>query len=172
MFEQQEQSTDVVADSKKDSKLSYNDAKFQKLVIKYALLKEQNFQCLYTGKTINIANLFNDNYGALLDERAQKKLCYLYHPSSISIYQPAKLQKVEVGEHILSKRLLGSPDVGVFKNPVAMRALHILRKHINELIINGVIDEDYTRVVVELARDMNDANMRKAIEIYQNKTLN
>lgn len=119
--------------------------------------------------TDSIREYVNDNYGALLDDHAQKKLRYLYHPSSISIYQPAKLQKVEVGEHILSKRLLGSPDVGVFKNPVAMRALHILRKHINELIVNGVIDEDYTRVVVELARDMNDANMRKAIEIYQNK---
>lgn len=119
--------------------------------------------------TDSIREYVNDNYEALLDDHAQKKLRYLYHPSSISIYQPAKLQKVEVGEHILSKRLLGSPDVGVFKNPVAMRALHILRKHINELIVNGIIDEDYTRVVIELARDMNDANIRKAIEIYQNK---
>ena len=119
--------------------------------------------------TDSIREYVNDNYGALLDERAQKKLRYLYHPSSISIYQPAKPQNVKVGKHILSKRLLGSPDVGVFKNPVAMRTLHVLRKHINELIINGIIDEDYTRVVVELARDMNDANMRKAIELYQNK---
>ena len=109
------------------------------------------------------------NFSSILDEHACRKLKYLYHPSNISIYKPAKLQKIDVNGHKLSKRLLGSPDVGVFKNPVAMRALYVLRKHINELIANGVIDEDYTRVVVELARDMNDANMRKAIEIYQNK---
>lgn len=61
---------------------------------------------------------------------------------------------------------LGSPDIGSIKNPVAMRALHILRKAINGLLEQNIIDET-TRVVVETARDMNDANWRWAIEKFQ-----
>lgn len=49
---------------------------------------------------------------------------------------------------------------------MAMRALHILRQQINNLLIEGIIDED-TRIVVETARELNDANMRWAIETYQ-----
>lgn len=41
-----------------------------------------------------------------------------------------------------------------------------LRRVINYLIEQGKIDED-TRVVVEVARDLNDANKRWAIETYQ-----
>ena len=47
-----------------------------------------------------------------------------------------------------------------------MRALHTLRHQINNLIKEEIIDED-TRIVVETARDLNDANMRWAIEQYQ-----
>ena len=51
---------------------------------------------------------------------------------------------------------------------MAMRTLFELRKLTNYLIITGQIEQE-TRVVVEVARELNDANMRWAIEHYQNR---
>ena len=48
-----------------------------------------------------------------------------------------------------------------------MKVLHQLRRLVNGLIQKGLIDED-TRIVVETARELNDANMRWAIEEYDN----
>jgi CRISPR-associated endonuclease Csn1 len=83
----------------------------------------------------------------------------LYHPSMVNIYPASK--RCDDG-----KIYLRSPKTGAFKNPMAMRTLHILQKQINYLIKTGQIDEE-TRVVVELARELNDANRRWAIETYQ-----
>lgn len=101
-----------------------------------------------------------------LSERDLRKI---YHPSMIEFYAPAKYQQIEDGR---SLKLLGSPVIGALKNPMAMRVLHTLRKQVNSLLKatdeygNALIDED-TRVVVETARELNDANMRWAIEAYQ-----
>jgi len=97
---------------------------------------------------------------------ACRKLNLLYHPSQIEFYKPAKEQQIEWNGNILSLKLLESPKIGAFKNPMAMRTLHELRKSINHLLKEGIITED-TRIVVETARDLNDANMRWAIETYQ-----
>jgi CRISPR-associated endonuclease Csn1 len=89
-----------------------------------------------------------------------KKLKYLYHPSEIENYPPAK----ETG----GKKHLGSP-IPVsrgFKNPMALKTLFHLKKLINYLIDQNKIDED-TRVVIEIARELNDANRRKAIDKWQ-----
>ncbi len=94
---------------------------------------------------------------------SEKDLNKIYHPSMIEIYAPAKYQRIEDGR---SLKLLGSPVIGALKNPMAMRVLHILRGQINQLLKDGTIDED-TRMVVETARELNDANMRWAIEAYQ-----
>lgn len=88
-----------------------------------------------------------------------KSLKKLYHPSQIDIYPPVK--KAEDG-----KLYLPNPKTGAFKNPMAYKTLFELRKIINHLIENEKIDED-TRIVVEVARDLNDANKRWAIETYQ-----
>lgn len=88
-----------------------------------------------------------------------KALTRLYHPSELDIYPPAKAD----AEGILK---LGSPKTGSFKNPMAMRTLHELRKLMNYMIETGQIDTD-TRVVVEVARDLNDSNKRWAIEAWQ-----
>ena len=57
--------------------------------------------------------------------------------------------------------MLGSPITGAFRNPMALRALHELRKYINYLIATEQIDEQ-TRIVVEIPRDSNlDDNNRK-----------
>lgn len=103
--------------------------------------------------------------------KACKALRKLYHPSQIEYYSPSKLQSIIWKGKPLSLRQLGSPDTGVFKNPVVLRTLHTLRKKINYLLKEGIITEE-TRVVVELARDMNDANMRWAIDTYQREREN
>ena len=85
---------------------------------------------------------------------------YLWHPSEQDIYPPVKMEN-EVPQ-------LGDPQPisGGFKNPMALKTLHQLRRLINSLLRSGKIDED-TRVVVEIARELNDANRRKAIERWQ-----
>ena len=88
---------------------------------------------------------FND-----LDSQALEKL---YHPSAIEFYPVS-----ETGE-------LGSPVIGAFKNPMAMRVLHCLRKQVNNLVKKGIINND-TRIVIETARQLNDANTRWALETY------
>lgn len=114
-----------------------------------------------------------DALAAFLRERyeflSEKDLRKIYHPSMIEFYAPSKPEIIEDGRCL---RLLGSPVIGALKNPMAMRVLHTLRKQVNALLKatdeygNALIDED-TRVVVETARELNDANMRWAIEAYQ-----
>ncbi|MEE0909624.1 MAG: HNH endonuclease domain-containing protein [Bacteroidales bacterium] len=94
-----------------------------------------------------------------------KDLKKIYHPSMIDIYPMAKMEEVEEGRYL---KQLGSPVIPALKNPMAMRVLHTLRSQINDLIKEGKIDE-HTRIVVETAREINDANMRWAIEKYQKK---
>jgi CRISPR-associated endonuclease Csn1 len=89
---------------------------------------------------------------------SEKQLSKIYHPSEINIYPPAK----EV-DGVLK---LGSPKTGSFKNPMAVRTLHELRKLMNYMIETNQIDSE-TRIVVEVARDLNDANKRWAIETWQ-----
>ncbi|MBS1653083.1 MAG: hypothetical protein JSU07_13840 [Bacteroidetes bacterium] len=87
------------------------------------------------------------------------KLSKIYHPSEINIYPPAKPDK----DGVLK---LGSPKTGSFKNPMAMRTLHELRRLMNYMIETKQIDSE-TRIVVEVARELNDANKRWAIEAWQ-----
>ncbi len=94
----------------------------------------------------------------------EKKLIGLYHPSMTDIYRRPPLEKDE-------KKFLGSPIVDSIKNPVMMRSMHMLRKLVNKLIEKNKIDAE-TVVHLELARDLNDANMRKAIKEYQREREN
>ncbi len=113
----------------------------------------------------SLSDYLRNNYSYLNEKDLRK----IYHPSLIEFYTPSKLERVEDGRYF---RLLGSPVIGALKNPMAMRVLHTLRKQVNALLKatdedgNALIDED-TRVVVETARELNDANMRWAIEAYQ-----
>lgn len=95
-------------------------------------------------------------------ELSEKQLNKLYHPSQIEIYPPSKRNEKD------GKIYLQSPKTGAFKNPMAMRALHELRKLVNYLIETNQIEET-TRIVVEVARELNDANKRWAYETYQNR---
>lgn len=95
------------------------------------------------------------------DKNKTKKL---YHPSDIEIFKK-KIIKDEFGNE---KKVLGSPLTSSIKNPMAMRALHQLRKVLNTLILEEQIDEN-TRIHIEMARELNDANKRKGIQDYQNE---
>ena len=83
----------------------------------------------------------------------------LYHPSMIETYPDAKPNKDGVV-------LLGSPRTNAVKNPMAMRSLHEVRKVVNSLIKEGKIGPD-TEVHIEYARELNNANMRAAINEMQ-----
>ena len=94
----------------------------------------------------------------------QKQLNKLYHPSDIEVFKK-KIIKDEFGNQ---KVVLGSPLTSSIKNPMAMRALHQLRKVLNTLISEGQVDEK-TRIHIEMARELNDANKRKGIQDFQNE---
>ncbi|HNU58243.1 MAG TPA: HNH endonuclease domain-containing protein, partial [Flavobacteriales bacterium] len=100
------------------------------------------------------------------DERIANYLCKewdlgfdaigkLYHPADIEIYPEAR------GD------LMGSPFHPALNNPVALRALHALRFLINALLKSGAVDKD-TRIRIELARELNSANERRAWQWFQN----
>ncbi len=106
----------------------------------------------------------NDGTIYCTDEKRIKKL---YHPSDIEVFKK-KIIKDELGNE---KIVLGSPLTPSIKNPMAMRALHQLRKVLNTLIFEGQIDQK-TRIHIEMARELNDANKRKGIQDYQNEIKN
>lgn len=81
----------------------------------------------------------------------------LYHPSMIETYQDAKI--------INGVYQLGSPRTNAVRNPMAMRSLHQIRKVVNQLLKEKIIDNK-TEVHIEYARELNDANMRSAIGKY------
>ena len=89
----------------------------------------------------------------------KEKLENLYHPSMIETYPDPRPNKDGV-------ILIGSPRTNAVRNPMAMRSLHQLRKIINSLILEGLIDHS-TIVHIEYARELNNANQRAAINQWQ-----
>ncbi|MCD8182091.1 MAG: CRISPR-associated protein Csn1 [Bacteroides sp.] len=85
----------------------------------------------------------------------------LYHPSMIETYVDAKKNADGVYQ-------LGSPRTNAIRNPMAMRSFHQIRKIVNQLLREKVVDCN-TEVHVEYARELNDANKRKAIADYDKK---
>lgn len=84
----------------------------------------------------------------------------LYHPSMIEVYPDPKPRETD------GVIVLGSPKTNALRNPMAMRSLHQLRKIVNSLIIEGIIDHS-TIVHIEYARELNNANQRAAIYQWQ-----
>ncbi|MCQ2328929.1 MAG: hypothetical protein MJZ93_00025 [Paludibacteraceae bacterium] len=115
-----------------------------------------------------IADFITEHFGDMVSDKYKDidLSTVLYHPSAIDIYPKAKERTLWHNGNLLSLRLLNSPATNVFRNPMVMRVLHQLRRQINNLLIDGIIDEN-TRIVVETAREFNDANVRAAIEKYQ-----
>lgn len=105
----------------------------------------------------SIKQLLREKYG-LDDEKVSKSL---YHPSQIDIYGSSDYED--------DTKRLGSPKVGGIKNPIALRTLHVLRRKINAMLDKGLISPSETRVVIENTKNLNDANMRWAIEAFQRR---
>ncbi len=86
-------------------------------------------------------------------------LSKLYHPSMMEAYP--RVRPNNNGDY-----RLGSPRLDSVRNPMAMRAMFRLRKLVNRLLEEGKVDQD-TEIHIEFARELNDANMRKALVEYQ-----
>jgi CRISPR-associated endonuclease Csn1 len=95
----------------------------------------------------------------------ENRFSRMYHPSDIDKFQ---LKEVLDENKIRVRYELGSPLSTSIKNPMAMRAIHQLRKVLNTLIAEGKIDE-HTHLHIEMSRELNDANKRKGIQDYQNE---
>lgn len=95
-----------------------------------------------------------------------KRINKLYHPSMIAIYPQAREEYYKYNGIVKNIVMLGPPKTGAFKNPMAMRTLHELKKLVNYYIVTGQVDEE-TRIVIEVGRELNDTNKRWAIEKYQ-----
>lgn len=101
-------------------------------------------------------------YTSLLDcgltgEQIKEKK--LYHPSMIETYKDAQPD----ADGILQ---LGLPFTKSIRNPMVMRSLFRLRALVNRLLKDGKIDSE-TKVNIEFSRELNTANMRRAIEQMQ-----
>jgi CRISPR-associated endonuclease Csn1 len=103
-----------------------------------------------------IFKYLQDTYGL-----ANEAIEYLWHPSEQEGYAAAPIKN--------GIKVLGDPQPisRGFKNPMALKTMHKLKGLMNYLLQKGKIDED-TRIVVEIARELNDTNKRKAIERWQN----
>ena len=89
----------------------------------------------------------------------EKKWSQLYHPSMVSDF-PRKIE---------DEGKLGSPKIGAIRNPTVLRALNVLRRTINKMITDGLIDPQESRLVVETTRVNNDINKRWAIEKFNDE---
>ena len=98
-----------------------------------------------------LKTFLSDNFS--VSEESLKKL---YHPSAIEVYKKARRSDID------GKKYLGSPLISSIKNPMAMRSLHQLKKVINQLIKDDMIDED-TIIHIEMPRELNSSNERVAI---------
>ncbi len=98
-----------------------------------------------------IKNILKINFNA-----TDAGLKRMYHPSDIDVYSKAKFNRLEDP----------NPPSRGWKNPMAMRAMYELRKLVNYLLDYEKIDIN-TKVVIEMARELNDANKRWAIQTYQ-----
>lgn len=120
-------------------------------------------------KTETLTEIFN----SLLKEKNILFNGELYHHSNRENLYNKNLQvNFKTGEKYLPKykdtetEILPIPFIDSIKNPMFNKSMSIVRKLLNELIVNGEIDPE-TEVTVELARELNDNNERAAIERYQ-----
>ncbi len=103
--------------------------------------------------------LKGENENGLIYCEDEEKLGKLYHPSKLDNYQPI----VKDGNLLLP--VFKTQSV---KNPTLNRAMSQLRKLVNYLLENKIIDK-HTRINIEMAREVNSINRREAIQQWQEK---
>lgn len=107
-------------------------------------------------KTPRIADALVEKLKARFPYVNDRKWEKLYQPSMVTDFPRSK---DDAGR-------LGSPKIGAIRNPTVLRALNVLRKTINNMLDNGLIDPQETRLVIETTRLNNDINKRWAIKKY------
>lgn len=120
----------------------------------------------------------NDIFKELLKEKKINLKGELYHHSNRDNLFTKNLEiNKKTGKKNLPTykdthiEILPNPHIDSIKNPMFNKSMSILRKLINQLIVEGKIDKE-TEIVIELARELNDNNKRLAIEKYQNERRN
>ncbi|AWM12580.1 hypothetical protein DI487_00960 [Flavobacterium sediminis] len=171
---------------KKSHILNYVSTNF-KAFLKKSVLSKHNVFIEQPRLHDQIFALIQEKYQIPIDRKK-----YLWHPSEQESYVPASEYayftlnnkdiyiKEEEKQTFIRKnpnadfqgkslKLLGSPEPisKGFKNPMALKSLYKLKHLLNYLLQTEKIDED-TRVVIEIARELNDTNKRKAIERWNN----
>jgi CRISPR-associated endonuclease Csn1 len=130
----------------------------------FELLKQQMQKNLGKGEFAIVQRIDELVKQFLSDNFEVKNLDKLYHPSAVDVYKfPVK--------HANGCLLLNSPMVNSIRNPMAMRTLHQLRKVINELIIEEIIDPN-TKINIEMSRGLLNANERAGLQRWQNDNKN
>lgn len=148
------------------------DAKEQASIVEEVSVLYQRFFASRERKFVksrNIKDALAQHLAQRFPDIDAKKFNLLYHHSQISVYRPAREHHIEDGDRILYRKLLDSPAINTLRNPMALRVLHTLRQDINAMLREGIIYEDDTKIVIEVARELNDANMRWAIKQYNDK---
>ena len=130
----------------------WNNPEMREMAIDKISATMQNFDPKAGEKTLesHIKEYLETQYGI-----TGKDVEKLYHPSMIEAYPRQKPNENNIYQ-------LDSPRISSVRNPMAMRSMFRLRKLVNRLLAEGRIDE-HTIVNIEFARELNDANKRKAI---------
>ena len=169
-------------EGKQNAYFNYVAAKFKEF-LKKSVLSKHNIFMKQPRLHDQIFEFIQEKYQ--VSNESQK---YLWHPSEQESYLPAfeYYHYKANGKHVFicendqktfirknpdadfqgeRLKLLGSPEPisKGFKNPMALKTLYKLKHLLNYLLQTGKIDEE-TRVVIEIARELNNANKRKAIE--------
>ena len=148
---------DCIAANDKDFAL-LDSSEQREIVDKATMLYQSFFADIHREfiKSPRIVDVLKEELGKKylgIDDNKWEKL---YHPSLLSDFPCDK----ENANH------LGSPNIGAIRNPTVLRTLNVLRKVINKMIDEGLIDPQETRLVVETTRVNNDINKRWAIHKY------
>ena len=133
----------------------------QEFIDKVANLYQSFFTDIHRDfiKSPRIVDVLKEELSKKYPDVDDKKWDKLYHPSLLSDFPRDK----ENANH------LGSPNIGAIRNPTVLRTLNVLRKVINKMIDEGLIDPQETRLVVETTRVSNDINKRWAIHKYNDE---
>lgn len=174
-------------EEKKNQALEFISDKFKEFLKKSNVSKNRVF--METPRLHDqIFALIQENYSISNDK---KKL--LWHPSEQESYRASeeyyqfsvqnkvvfipekqvesfKKKNSDAEYEARTLKLLGNPEPisKGFKNPMALKSLYKLKHLLNYLLQTDKIDEN-TRIVIEISRELNDANRRKAIERWNNE---
>lgn len=126
---------------------------------------EASYQSFFASKkrTFCVANSLREKLQIYLHEQLgcdETNIKKLYNHTETERYIP-------IGHEAINKNgikvyLLGSPSSLGNNNPVVMRALYKMRNLLNYMLIEGKITND-SKLILEIANELNDKNMRRAI---------